>query len=111
MDSIESYEREAGPDQTIVVYRPRDDGRELDPVAIFGAIAEDASRRAAAGEWIVSTAVMQLRHAGAAFSEASGYQTKTAVAAAITGITMAASSSVPTATGCASTPVIATEQA
>ena len=80
MDSIESYEREAGPDQTIVVYRPRDDGRELDPVAIFGAIAEDASRRAAAGEWIVSTAVMPLRHAGAAFSEASGYQTKTAVA-------------------------------
>ena len=80
MDPIESYELEAGPDQTIVVYRPRDDGSELDPVAIFGAIAEDASRRAAGGEWIVSTAVMPLRHAGAAFSEASGYQTKNAVA-------------------------------
>jgi hypothetical protein len=80
MDPIESFELAAGPDQTIVVYRPRDDGHELDPIAIFGAVAGDAARRSSAGEWIVSMAVMPLRHAGAAFSEASGYQTKTTVA-------------------------------
>ena len=80
MDPIEIVELAAGPDQTIVVYRPSDLGHELDPIAIFGAVAGDAAERATRDEWIVSTAVMPLRHAGAAFSEASGYQTKTAVA-------------------------------
>ncbi|HET7029668.1 MAG TPA: hypothetical protein VFI34_04085 [Candidatus Limnocylindrales bacterium] len=80
MDPIQMVELPAGPDQAIVVYEPLDSGQELDPRAIFGAVADDAGRRAAGGEWIVSMTVMPLRHAGAMFSEASGYQTKTAVA-------------------------------
>ena len=80
MDDHQQIEFPAGPDQTIVLYRPPDLGTELEPAAIFAAIAQDAAARAALGEWIVTMAVMPLRHAGAMFPEASGYQTKTAVA-------------------------------
>jgi hypothetical protein len=80
MDDRGHIELAAGPDQTIVVYRPTDLGSEVEPISIFSAIAADAEARAARGEWIVTMAVMPLRHAGALFSEASGYQTKTAVA-------------------------------
>jgi hypothetical protein len=78
-DEVSPFEYPAGPDQVLVVYRPPDVGSELDPAAIFDWIARDAAIRADQGQWIVSMAVMPLRHAGAAFSEASGYQTKTAV--------------------------------
>jgi hypothetical protein len=81
MDPIESVELPAGPDQAVVVYQPSDLSMELQPVAIFGEVARDAARRAGQGEWIVSLAVMPLRHAGTAFGqEGSGYETKTAVA-------------------------------
>lgn len=77
---MEIAELPAGPDQVLVLYRPRDTGNELDPTEIFGAVATDAAGRANRGEWIVTMAVLPLRHAGQAFSEASGYETKTAIA-------------------------------
>jgi hypothetical protein len=81
MDDQGPIELPAGPDQTIVVYRPMDLSSELEPVSIFSAIAADAEARAARGEWIVTMAVMPLRHAGTAFGqEGSGYETKAAVA-------------------------------
>ena len=77
---MDVVELAAGPDQVLVVYRPADSGNELDPLEIFGAVADDAATRATRGEWIVTMAVLPLRHAGQVFSEASGYQTKTSVA-------------------------------
>jgi hypothetical protein len=79
-DVVEIVELPAGPDQVLVVYRSADTGNELDPTAIFGAVAADAAARASRGEWIVTIAVMPLRHAGQVFSEASGYETKDAIA-------------------------------
>jgi hypothetical protein len=71
----------AGPDHTIVVYQPGDLGAELDPVAIFAAVAADAEARAPSGHRILSVTSMPLRHAGTAFGqEGSGYETKVAVA-------------------------------
>ena len=71
----------AGPDQVLVVYEPADLSSEIDPLAIYSAIAADAGRRAASGEWIVTMTSMPLRHAGTAFGqEGSGYETKVALA-------------------------------
>lgn len=71
----------AGPDHLIVVYTPPDLSTELDPVAIFAAVAADATARAADGLRILSMTSMPLRHAGVAFgSQGSGYETKVAVA-------------------------------
>jgi hypothetical protein len=74
-------ELRAGPDQTIVVYQPPDLSMELEPVSVFAAVANDAADRATNGEWIISMAVLPLRHAGTAFGqEGSGYETKTSIA-------------------------------
>jgi hypothetical protein len=74
-------ELEAGPEHVIVVYGPQDMSVELDPVAIFSAIAADASSRAESGLRLLSMTSMPLRHAGTAWgNDGSGYQTKVAVA-------------------------------
>ena len=71
----------AGPDQRIVVYHVLDTGEELNPVAIFAEIAEDAARRAEQGQRIVSIAPLSTRHSGAYFSrEGSGFETKASIA-------------------------------
>jgi hypothetical protein len=71
----------AGGNQVIVVYSSGDTGTELDPVALYGAIAQDAARRASQGWRIVSTAAMPVRHAGTLMGlEGSGYETKASVA-------------------------------
>ena len=78
---MEQQEFEAGPDHTIVVYTPADIAMELDPAAIFGAIAADAAARAPNGQRILSMTSMPLRHSGAWLGqEGSGYETKVAVA-------------------------------
>ena len=79
--SVQQLDFEAGPDHTIVLYLPADLSAELDPVAIFAAIAADAAARAPNGQRILSMTSMPLRHAGTAFGqEGSGYETKVAVA-------------------------------
>ena len=71
----------AGPDQRIVVYHVTDTGEELNPVAIFAEIAEDAAKRAEQGQRIVAIAPLSTRHAGAWFSrEGSGFETKASIA-------------------------------
>jgi hypothetical protein len=71
----------AGPDQTIVVYVSPDTGTEVDPVALYAEIAEDAARRAGSGERIVSMAAVPIRHTGLFLGrEGSGYESKIAVA-------------------------------
>ena len=70
----------AGADQVLVVYTPPDASIELDPLAIAGDIAADATARAADGWRIVSTADMPLRHGGTAFGlQGSGFETKAAI--------------------------------
>jgi hypothetical protein len=79
--AVYQIEFEAGPDHVIVVYTPPDMSMELDPVAIFAAVAADASARAGSGLRLLSMTSMPLRHAGAWMGqEGSGYQTKVAVA-------------------------------
>ena len=79
--TIVHQEFEAGPDHVLVVYLPGDASVELDPVAIFGAVAQDATARAAKGQRILSMTSMPLRHAGAWLGqEGSGFETKVAVA-------------------------------
>jgi len=79
--TIEQEEFEAGPDHVLVVYRPPDISAELDPAVIFGAIAADATARAANGQRILPMTAMPLRHAGAWIGqEGSGFETKVAVA-------------------------------
>ena len=79
--TVYQQEFDAGPDHVIVLYQPDDLGSEIDPAVIFAAIAEDASKRAAAGLRILSMTTMPLRHGGLwAGAEGSGYQTKTSVA-------------------------------
>ena len=79
--SIDMQAFDAGPDHLIVVYQPPDLSTELDPVAIFGAIAADAAQRAGDGLRILSMTSMPLRHAGAWLGqEGSGLETKVAVA-------------------------------
>jgi len=79
--TIEQEEFEAGPDHVLVVYRPPDISAELDPAVIFGAIAADATARAANGQRILTMTAMPLRHAGAWIGqEGSGFETKVAVA-------------------------------
>lgn len=84
IDAFDVYggtEFEAGPDHMVVVYQPSDVSAELDPLAVFGAIAADASRRAADGQRLLSMTTMPLRHGGTYFGqEGSGFQTKVAVA-------------------------------
>ena len=78
---MEAIELRAGPDQVLVLYRPDDLSAEIDPLTVFSAVAADADKRAANGEWIVSMTAMPLRHAGTAFGqEGSGYETKAVVA-------------------------------
>ena len=78
---VAQVELAAGPDHVIVVYQPADLGTEIDPVAIFTYIAEDATARAATGLRLLSMTTMPLRHGGAwAGAQGSGYQTKTSVA-------------------------------
>ena len=79
--SMDQVEFAAGPNQTIVVYSSGDTGTEIDPAEIYGAIAEDAERRAAQGWRIVSTAAVPVRHAGTFMGlDGSGYETKASVA-------------------------------
>lgn len=71
----------AGANQVIVVYMSTDTGNEVDPIALYGEIAQDAAQRAAAGQHIVSIAAVPTRHAqGFMAREGSGYETKLAVA-------------------------------
>ena len=78
---VTQNEFRAGPDQRIVVYHVGDTGEELNPVAIFAEIAEDAARRAEQGQRIVSIAPLSTRHSGAYFSrEGSGFETKASIA-------------------------------
>ena len=71
----------AGPYQSIVVYSSGDMGAEIDPAAMYQAIAKDAEQRALAGWRIVSTAAVPVRHAAAFLGrEGSGYETKFSVA-------------------------------
>ena len=75
----------AGANQTIVVYVSADTGEEVDPLALYGEIAEDAERRSGAGQRIVSVAAVPVRHAQAYMSrQGSGYETKLAVAVVYT---------------------------
>ena len=70
----------AGPNQSIVVYSSGDVGAEIDPAAMYQAIAKDAEQRALAGWRIVSTASVPVRHAGAFLGrEGRGYETKFSV--------------------------------
>jgi hypothetical protein len=74
-------EFDAGNGQSIVVYVSPDTGSEIDPTAVYGDIAKDAARRAAAGQRIVSLAAVPTRHSAAFLGrEGSGYETKFAVA-------------------------------
>jgi hypothetical protein len=71
----------AGPNQVIVVYSSGDAGAEIDPAAVYQAIAKDAEQRALAGWMIASTAAVPVRHAAAFLGrEGSGYETKFSVA-------------------------------
>jgi hypothetical protein len=70
----------AGPNQTIVVYSSGDTSAEIDPAAVYQAIAKDAEQRALSGWRIVSTAAVPVRHAAAFLGrEGSGYETKFSV--------------------------------
>lgn len=78
---MDMQEFEAGPDHLVVLYLPEDVSSEIDPSAIFAAIAADAAARAPTGLRMLSMTTMPLRHGGAwAGAEGSGYQTKTSVA-------------------------------
>jgi hypothetical protein len=73
---------EAGPDQVIVVYVPPDTGGELDPAAIYGHVAADATNRDKDGMRIVSMHAMPLRHAGVYLGRnGSGFESRVAVVA------------------------------
>jgi hypothetical protein len=77
---VQKAEYEAGPNQVIVVYSPQDTGTEIDPVAVFSEVADDAGERAVGGWRIVSTAALPTRHAQAFMGrEGSGYDTKMSV--------------------------------
>ena len=72
---------DAGNGQTIVVYVSQDTGSEVDPGALFAAVARDAADRAAGGEHIVSMTASPLRHAAVILGrEGSGYESKLTVA-------------------------------
>lgn len=76
-----SNEFNAGASQTIVVYVSDDTGAEVDPMALYAAIAADSTRRAGTGQSIVSMAAVPTRHAQGFVARAgSGYETKVAVA-------------------------------
>lgn len=71
----------AGPNQSIVIYTADDTGGEIDPAAIFTAIAEDARRQDSLGRPIVSVAAVPVRHSAAMFGRTgSGYETKVSIA-------------------------------
>ena len=78
---MQSNQFPVGTNQLIVVYEADDTGNELDPYAIYGAIAQDAALRAGQGWRLVSLASTALRHAQAYVGRAgSGYETSAAVA-------------------------------
>ena len=71
----------AGANQSIVVYVSPDTRSEVDPMALYGEIAQDAARRAATGQHIVSMAAVPVRHAQEFLAvQGSGFETKVAVA-------------------------------
>jgi hypothetical protein len=71
---------EVGPDQVIVLYVPADNGEELDPLAIYGHIAKDATKRDQDGMRIASMHAMPLRHGGVYLGRnGSGFETRVAV--------------------------------
>jgi hypothetical protein len=73
-------EFEAGPGQVLAVYEPEDIGAEVDPEAIYSAVAADAATRASRGQRIVAMTTLPSRHAGVAFGRTgSGYETKVTV--------------------------------
>ena len=72
---------DAGNGQTIVVYVSEDTGGEVDPDALFGAVARDAAERAAGGERVVSITASPLRHSAVLIGrEGSGFESKLCVA-------------------------------
>jgi hypothetical protein len=78
---MEPNEFNAGPNQSIVVYVSPDTREEVDATALYGEIAQDAARRAEAGQRIVSMAAVPVRHAqGILAVQGSGFETKVAVA-------------------------------
>lgn len=78
---VTQNEFRAGPDQRIVVYHVGDTGEELNPIAIFAEIAEDAARRAEQGQRIVSIAPLSTRHSAAYLArDGSGFETKASIA-------------------------------
>jgi hypothetical protein len=78
---MDPTEFQAGANQTIVVYLSPDTGSEVDPTAIYGDIAQDAAKRAAGGQRIVSMAAVPTRHSqGFMARQGSGYETKLAIA-------------------------------
>ncbi len=75
-----SGEFSAGADQTIVVYESYDTGGEIDMAAFVASVAEDAARRAAAGQRIHTMTGLPMRHAGAFLGrDGSGYETLAAL--------------------------------
>ena len=76
---IAQTEYPAGPDHVIVVYQPPDLGMEIDPANLMGWIAADARERAKNSLRMLSISTTPLRHAGTAFGNGSGYETKVAV--------------------------------
>ena len=78
---VTQNEFRAGPDQRIVVYHVGDTGEELNPVAIFAEIAEDAAKRADQGQRIVTISSLSTRHSGAYLGrQGSGFETKASIA-------------------------------
>ena len=74
-------ELDAGGGQVLAVYEPEDTGDEVDPLAIYDAVARDAATRAGHGRRIVSMTALPTRHAGVALGRTgSGYQTKVTIA-------------------------------
>ena len=74
-------EFDAGGGQVLAVYEPEDTGDEVDPLAIYDAVARDAARRADHGQRIVSMTALPSRHAGVGIGRTgSGYQTKVTIA-------------------------------
>ena len=77
---METSEFNAGPNQSIVVYVSPDTREEVDTTSLYGEVAQDAARRAGAGQRIVSMAAVPVRHAqGFLAVQGSGFETKIAV--------------------------------
>lgn len=85
---MEQHEFDAGDGQLVVVYLPPDEGTELDPPALFEAVAADAKARSALGARLVSLGTMPLRHSALFMGrEGSGFESKAAIVAVYAGAT------------------------